>query len=173
MTLAAVRVGAQVPQAPDGLLVVDDVEALAVRAFGGLDGPVTGKRVHVHAVRPDRALTRVLLFCIAINVAIGAARPAEVVLDGDDGAARLLGDHVHRPGPPSGGGLGASQQGSYGVSVRLGYGRHAGHARLVVEADVLRGRGAARPDARAQLDAVFPARVDERCKFWRGKYVSL
>ena len=172
MTLAAVRVGAQVPQAPDGLLVVDDVEALAVRAFGGLDGPVTGKRVHVHAVRPDRALTRVLLFCIAINVAIGAARLAEVVLDGDDGAVRLLGDHVHRPGPPSGGGLGASQQGSHGVSVRFRDGRHAGHARLVVEADVLGPVRTADPPV-AELDAILPARVDECCKFWRGYYVSL
>ena len=172
MTLAAVRVGAQVPQAPDGLLVVDDVEALAVRAFGGLDGPVTGKRVHVHAVRPDRALTRVLLFCIAINVAIGAARLAEVVLDGDDGAVCLLGDHVHRPGPPVDGGLGASQQGSHGVSVRFRDGRHAGHARLVVEPDVLGPVRTADPPV-AELDAILPARVDERCKFWRGKYVSL
>jgi len=163
----AVRAGAQVPEASGGLLVVDDVEALAVRALGGLDGPLARVLVQVHAVRPGGALAGVLLLGVVVDVVLGALGLAEVVLDGDDGPVRHLLDDVHGPRPPVLGHAGRPQERADGVFdlVGLGGGRHARRAGAVVEADVLRAVGASGP-AVAELDAIAAARGDEGACRW-------
>ena len=75
--------------------------------------------MHVHAVGPLRALARILVVGVIVDVFVGALSSPVVVLDGHGGAIRPLGHNVDNPRPPVAGHARAAKQWTHSVTVDI------------------------------------------------------